>query len=99
VISAINKQMPLADASPAMNATFARIAKSQRAPEGSQLNSIEYYTDEKGQHVVWWIRFIVRSGEIGGYALAIRDNYDPAILKIHPSNSLSNSDILQVRER
>jgi hypothetical protein len=99
LVAAINKQMPLLDASSMINATFARIAKSHRAPEGSKLDSIEFYTDQKGQHVVWWIRFMIRSTDGGGYALAIRDNNDPAILSIHPTHSISNVDILEARER
>jgi hypothetical protein len=99
LVSAINKKIPLLDASPAINATFAKIAKSQRAPEGSKLDSIELYTDEKGQHAVWWIRFIIQSSDRVGYALAIRDNNNPAILTIHPTHSISNVDILEVRER
>jgi hypothetical protein len=99
VTSVIRAQLPLASATPEVNAIFRRIGAKERLPKGARFESIPESVDENGTHIVWWIRLFVPQGQHGGYALAIRDTNDPAVLRTELTSKLTNLDIINARER
>jgi hypothetical protein len=88
VIDAINKQVPLADAPPQVNAAFRKIARTHRIPKGAYFDDLVEM--QNGQYA-FRIHLNVTPDGHPEFALKIRDRENPITVSVGSAGVTNNA--------